>query len=42
MEYLKEILEQLGYRVIRIDKSKLITHDHIADLIYSKGALQTR
>jgi len=36
MEYLKERLEQLGYKVIRIDKSRLITHDHNSDLIYSK------
>lgn len=36
MYYLKERLEQLGYKVIRIDNSRLINHDHKADLIYSK------
>ena len=39
MDYLKERLEQLGYTILRIDSSKLITHDHKADLYYTKGGI---
>jgi len=37
MDYLKERIEQLGYTLLRIDNSKLIIHDHKADLYYTKN-----
>jgi len=36
MDYLKERLQQLGYTVLRIDNTKLITENHKADIYFTK------